>query len=182
MSKTLEPPVGGTEIRELVDRLVEERRRIEGLLRQVDQTLQKISGGFAKATTAGVAAGPRPSPLDQVKDVLAATADLRVANGNLSAQLIARVYGVSLSQLAGWLGRSRQAMTKTPDADSIQDELGFFERVARLRAVIPDEEFRKWLRMPTESLDGRCPLDLLAEGTRQPVADLVDDMLTGAPT
>jgi hypothetical protein len=126
-------------------------------------------------------AAPRPSPLDQVKEIISATGDLRAGNGNLSAAAVAPVFGVSISQLAEWLGRSRQALAKTPDAESVQNELGFFERVARLRAVVPGEDFLKWLRMPNAELDNKKPLDLLATGERQVVADLVDDMLTGAP-
>jgi hypothetical protein len=88
---------------------------------------------------------------------------------------------VSLSQLAEWLGRTRQALNKTPDADSIQNQLSFFERVARLRVVLPKDGFQKWLRMANSELDDKTPLELLASGERQVVADLVDDMLTGAP-
>jgi Protein of unknown function (DUF2384) len=124
----------------------------------------------------------RPSPLDRMKEVVRSTEDLRVANGKLSAESIAAVFGVSLSQLAGWLGRTRQALTKTPDADSIQNQLAFFERVARLRAVVPRDGFQKWLRMPNPELDDKTPLNLLAGGEGQVIADLVDDMLTGAPT
>jgi hypothetical protein len=127
-------------------------------------------------------APPRPSSLDKVKQALDATNDLRVANGNLSATAVADAFGTSPSQLAHWLGRSRQALNKTPDADSLQDELAFFERVARLRAVVSQEGFLKWLRMPNGQLDGKKPLTLLADGDRQTLADLVDDMLTGAPT
>ena len=124
---------------------------------------------------------PRSSPLDRVKEVLQSTEDLRVANGNLSAASIATAFGVSLSQLADWLGRTRQALNKTPDADSLQNQLSFFERVARLRTVIPSDGFQKWLRIPNPELDDKTPLDLLAIAERQIVADLVDDMLTGAP-
>jgi transposase len=44
---------------------------------------------------------------------------------------VAKLFGVSLSQLARWVGRTRQALTKTPDAASLQPALGYFERVAR---------------------------------------------------
>ena len=92
------------------------------------------------------------------------------------------MFGVSLSQLAAWLGRSRQALSKTPDADSLQNELAFFEHLARMRVVVPDAEFRKWLRMPNELLGNRSPLDVMAKGEWQLMADYVDDALTGAPT
>lgn len=125
---------------------------------------------------------PRPSPLDQLEKVLAATRDLRVGNGNLSAQRIADVCGTSLSELATWLGRSRQAVSKTPDADALQPTLAFFERVARIRLRLSDNDFRKWLRVPNELLEGKRPIELLANGQGQVLADFVDDMLTGSPT
>jgi hypothetical protein len=124
---------------------------------------------------------PRPSPIDNVKSIIDATADLRVANGKLSAAAIAREFNLSINQLATWLGRTRQALSKTPDADSLQNKLSFFERVARLRAVVSKEDFLKWLRMPNPQLNHLAPLDLLAKGRGQILADLVDDMLTGAP-
>lgn len=132
--------------------------------------------------TPQTAGGPRLSALDQVQEVIRATEDLRVGNGNLSAQAVAEAFGISLNQLAGWLGRSRQALSKTPDADSLQGKLGYFERVARLRAVVPPKSFLKWLRMPRRDLENKTPLQLLAAGEGQAVADLVDDMLTGAPS
>jgi len=124
---------------------------------------------------------PRPSALDRMKEVVRSTADLRVANGNLSAMLVAEVFGISLNQLAGWLKRTRQAVSKTPDADSLQPQLAFFERVARLRAIVPKNGFQKWLRMASPELDDKTPLDLLAKSEWQVLADFVDDMLTGAP-
>jgi hypothetical protein len=121
--------------------------------------------------------------LDDVKAVVASSTDLREANGNLSAARVARVFGTSLSQLADWLGRSKQAVSKTPDADSLQAELAYFERVARLRMMVDgNAEFRKWLRMPHELLQDKSPLDLLAKKQWQMVADYVEDALTGAPT
>src|ERR1700677_2433944 len=101
---------------------------------------------------------PRPSPLDQIKEILKATEDLRASNGKLSATAIATAFGIKPSELASWLGRSRQTLNKTPDADSLQEQLGFFERVARLRAVLSQKDFLKWLRMPTSQLDDESPL------------------------
>jgi hypothetical protein len=96
---------------------------------------------------------------------------------------VARVFGVSVSQLAGRLGRTKQALSKTPDADSLQDELGYFERVTRLRMITNgDADFRKRLRAPHEILDNAPPLELLASRQWQALADYVEDILTGAPT
>jgi hypothetical protein len=125
---------------------------------------------------------PRPSPLDHVKKVMEATADLHGTSGRLSASAVAEVFGVSQSKLAEWLGRTRQAVSKTPESESLQHALSFYERTARLRARVSGEDFKKWLRMPNAQLDLSKPLDLLAEGEGQLVADLVDDMLTGSPS
>ena len=124
----------------------------------------------------------RNGPLDQLTKVLSATRDLRGANGNISAQHIADLYGISLSELANWLERSRQTVSKTPDADALQPMLAVFERVARLRLRVSDDDFRKWLRIPNQLLGGKRPLDLLADRQWQVLADFVDDMLTGSPT
>lgn len=167
---------GTAELVALRDRLVRESTRIDLLLKEVERALRGKPA--AKET-----ALPRPSPLDEIKEVLAATADLRTRGGNLSAERVASLYGVSMNQLAGWLGKSRQAVSKTPDADSLQAGLAYFERVARLRAVVKsDEAFRKWLRTDSDLLDGDSPLDVMARGEWQVMADYVDDMLTGAPT
>ena len=120
--------------------------------------------------------------LDQMKAVLESTSDLREENGNLSAARVAKVFGVSLGQLAGWFGRTKQALSKTPDADSLQEALGYFERVARLRMISDgDANFRKWLRTCHELLDNVSPLELLAKREWQAVADYVEDILTGNP-
>lgn len=143
-------------------------------LMEMEATLERMKAALGEKS-------PRPSPMDDVHKLLKATADLRVTSGNLSATAVGKAFGISISQLADWLGRSRQALNKTPDADSLQNELAFYERVARLRSLVSNDGFVKWLRMPNAQLDGKPPLDILAAGQGQVVADLVDDMLTGAP-
>lgn len=125
---------------------------------------------------------PRTSALDQVGVILKATEDLRTDSGRLSAKAIASVFGLRDSELARFLGKSRQSLFKTPDAEGLQDALGYFERVARLRTVMKDDaNFRKWLRTSNPALEGRRPLDLLESGSWQIIADFVDDILTGNP-
>jgi hypothetical protein len=179
--------VAGAELASLLAQLSEQKGRLERLLVRVDEVLGAATGtgkaaAVAESASRGVAPA-RQSPLDKVKAVLEATADLRGANGNLSAVRVAKLFGVSVSQLASWLGRTKQAVSKTPDADSLQDALGYFERVARLRMITKDDgEFRKWLRTPHELLDKAAPLEVLAKGEWQVMADYVEDALTGAPT
>ena len=182
-TKTLRNGAGAGELASLLIQLNEKKGQIELLLARVEQVLRgTVASGKASRGTVPVVMPSRKSSLDQMKSVMESTADLRVANGNLSAVRVAKVFGVSLSQLAGWLRRTKQAVSKTPDADSLQEALGYFERVARLRVVTKgDAEFRKWLRMPHPDVDGKNPLELMAKGDWQAMADFADDILTGTP-
>src|SRR5260221_11287329 len=105
------------ELRKLAERQVRER---EKKVREVDPFIERLKAAVGEAP-------PQPSPLDQVHELLKATEDLRVANGKLSATAIARAFGVPVNELAGWLGRSRQSLAKTPDADSLQKHVAFFK-------------------------------------------------------
>ncbi len=175
---------GQGELIGLRDALVKEKRRLERLLAQAEEILNSASGNTTSRgqQVAEPDEAPYADPLDQSMAVKTATADLRVASGNLAADRIARLYGISVSQLAGWMGRTKQAVNKTPDADSLQNALGFFERAARLRLLTKtDAEFRKWLRSPHQSLNDKAPLDVLAEGKWQAMADYVAHILIGTP-
>jgi len=124
----------------------------------------------------------REDPLARVAALVAATADLRAESGRLSTQKIADCFGLPKSDLARLLGRTRQAVSKTDDAESAQAGLAPFERIARLRAVLPAESFRNWLRLGNELLEGRTPIERIRDGRATEVADLADDMLSGSPT
>ena len=149
---------------------------IEAIEPTVDLVLRKVPKEL------GDSEPQKPSMLDKMQKVLAATKDLRTQRGRLSAKLIADLYDLNQAELARWLGKQKQAVFKTPDAESLQNSLEYFERIARLRTELTDDDFRKWLRMPNEILDDRRPLELIAEGKWQLVADLVADMITGSPT
>ena len=73
-------------------------------------------------------------------------------------------------------------MWKTDDAEALQPRLFPFERIARLRAVLPASDFRSWLNMPNEELEERTPIELVRNGKAEVVADLAEDMLTGSPS
>jgi hypothetical protein len=126
---------------------------------------------------------PRPSPLDELFGRTGPTAHLRTSDGALSAVKVARFYGLSLKALAELLGKKSQAVRAAPDADSLQLPLDFFERIARLRAVLRDDaSFRGWLRLPNPQLGGERPLAWICAGRWQDMADLVDDILAGSPS
>jgi hypothetical protein len=173
------------ELGSIRDSLVKERQRLNLLLARTEKVLRAArpkKTPLRRRDEPSQDEPPVPGPFDQLSDVVGATEDLRASNGNLSADLVAKLYGVPMSRLAGWLGRSKQSLAKTPDADSLQEPLGFFERVARLRLVSSSNAaFRKWLRSPDPALDAKNPLELLATGRWQALADYVEDILTGTP-
>jgi hypothetical protein len=149
------------------------KKRLDAILKQ----LESLTKGVEKI---GYGA-PRRSPLDALDEIVRIGRDLRNKEGRLSADLVAELYAVSGSKLAEWLGRNRQTVNKTPDAELLQEPLEFFERVARLTTVLDVPRFRKWLRVPNKALEGKRPLELMASRDWQVVADLVDDMLPDSP-
>ena len=63
----------------------------------------------------------------------------------------------------------------------LNEREAYFERIARLRTALSDDaEFRKWLRMPHAELNGETPLRWIERKRWQALADMVDDLLTGA--
>src|SRR5580765_2305081 len=105
------------------------RKLAEQQMREMAKKMRELQAMIEQLGSVLGEPSPRPSPLDQVKQVVESTQDLRVPSGNISAEIVAKVYGISVSELAGWLGKSRQTVNKTPDADSLQLALNFFELV-----------------------------------------------------
>jgi hypothetical protein len=164
---------------ELKQGIFKQRTLLLARLAELDAALHKIglnSNGRGDNTPA------RESVLDDHPQVIETSTDLREDTGNISASKVAFVFGVSINKLAGWIGKSRQAVTKTPAADSLQDALRYFEKIARVRVALSNNKsFRIWLRTSLETLDYATPMHLLESGEWQVLADLVDDILTGAP-
>lgn len=121
-------------------------------------------------------------PLAELKSVIAATADLRGESGRLSASRVADALGLPVAELASLVGRNRQTVSKTPEAEALQPLLAPFERVARLRSVLPQADFRRWLNMGNEQVGGASPREVMSQGRVEVVADLVQDMLSGSTT
>jgi hypothetical protein len=142
------------------------------------EALAKIAATRKRVASAELHA----DPLGKAKRVIAATADLRAPSGKLSAINTAEAFGLSVAELATLIGRNRQAVSKTPDADSLQVLLRPFERVGRLRATLSTDDFRVWLHLANDQLRDRTPLEVIRDGKVGVVVDLVEDMLTGSPT
>jgi hypothetical protein len=120
-------------------------------------------------------------PLAEAKEVIKVTKPLLAKSGRLSAPAVAKVFGLSTAKLGELIGKSRQALNKTPDAPALQNDLRPFERIARLRAVLNDERFKAWLHRPNRQLDQAVPMDLIEKKQINLVADLAEDMLLGTP-
>jgi len=142
-----------------------------------DQLMPVIIEALAKVSSAR-----RKDPLAESTEVLEAVKDLFSPKGRLSAKCIASVFGITLSQLAKALGKSKQALSKTPDAKNLHPLLRPYERVARLRVFKDDHAFKVWLAASNPHLDGASPIELLLNGEGQCVADLVEDMMLGNPS
>ncbi|MCP4592990.1 MAG: hypothetical protein GY842_19830 [bacterium] len=152
--------------------------------RGADQAAFALQEALAKLLvlrTRSARAGLTPDPLGNLASVIAETAGLRAKSGRLSAQKVAAAFGSSVAGLAKLLGRSRQAVSKSPDAESIQVDLAPFTRIARLRTVLSDDDFRAWLNLPNEYLDARSPWAVIRSGNVEAVAELAEDMLSGSP-
>ena len=160
-----------------------DRSEVVEFARGAEQATLALDSALAKiwADLPDEAPAPAADPLGRLKSVIAATADLRSEAGRLSARRVAEALGVPLSQLGAAIGKPRQTLWKTDDAEALQELLRPFERVARLRAVLTERDFRSWLNMANDQLDGRTPIDVIRRGQAGVVADLAQDMLTGSP-
>ncbi len=120
--------------------------------------------------------------LGEAREVIAALRPLLAPSGRLSALRVAELFGLSTAKLGRLIGSSRQALAKTPDSAAIQDGLRPFERVARLRAILSQADFRAWLNRANQHLDDQTPMQIIESGRAGVAADLVESMLTGAPS
>lgn len=111
-------------------------------------------------------------------------ADLRSERGRLSIKPIAELFGMDVIEIGRLIGRDNKAtLSKTPDAEALQEPLKPFSDIALLRAPgFGDEQFRKWLNAPNEHMRNRAPMDWIRDGRVQDVAGFVYGILTGQPT
>ena len=124
-----------------------------------------------------------PDPLASALEVQKARKGLIARDsGRLDATKIAQALGMSTASLAKLIGKHRATVSKTPDAPALQTLLRPYERILRLRALLPAQDFVAWLEAPNRHLDGRTPRELINEGRAGLVADLAEDALTGQPT
>jgi len=105
------------------------------------------------------------------------------SSGRVDATLIAEHFGWKLTELSNALGRSVQAVHKTPDAPTLQKRLEKLERTALLaRRLVSDKpsDLLKWLNTPSPDLDEEKPGKLLLENP-DVVVQWLEDAASGHP-
>jgi hypothetical protein len=108
---------------------------------------------------------------------------LHASSGRLDAREVSALYGVSLAALARALGRSEQAVHKTPTAPGIQPALRVYERIAAILLHLTGSEtgLRTWMQASNPELEDETPMTLLLNGEGEVVAELLEDVLRGEP-
>jgi DNA-binding NarL/FixJ family response regulator len=103
--------------------------------------------------------------------------------GRLDANLIAKLFDLSMTDIAANAGVSRQALAKTPDSLSVQNSLFQFERLACSLLMITGSErgLKIWLNSPNKRFDQHTPLEIIKLGKVAMLADWVDDARLGSP-
>lgn len=154
-------------------------RRLTGAMRKASPDAEEASvRRKAPILPAGASALAASQLLDET------TRFLRNAEGMLDAAAVAELFTLKLAELARLLGISRQAFSTTTASPNYQPKLETLERVARLLAAIGGdrERFKQWLRTPNRAYQNRSPLQLIALGQAQFLADHVEGYLAGQLT
>lgn len=84
---------------------------------------------------------------------------------------IARATGAAPSTARAWLEG-----THKPTGERAERLIELSALVERLQRVMDSSYISEWLRRPIEALDGRKPLDLLAQGEFRAVARVVSSL------
>jgi len=111
------------------------------------------------------------------------------ANGRLDAKKIAAYFALSQSELARIVGIGKATLHKTPSGKKSQAALEPFERIARLRILLneDDQQVRNWLNTPNPDLakvDGKhpAPMDIIRAGHPEIIAGMIERAFTGEPS
>lgn len=105
-------------------------------------------------------------------------------SGRVDALRLADFLQLSLGDIAAILERSENEVLANPVDEGIQDCLKMVVFIAAGLLELTGgskEQMLIWLKAPHPDLDDMKPLDLMLEGELSVVADVVDDMLSGAP-
>jgi len=158
--------------------------RIPGLTGRIELVRQTsdLHDALIEAWTKVLATRSQSDPLSDIKSVSKVSRSLRADSGRLDAKKVADAFGLSLTELARQMKLTKQRVSKTPDSEALQTLLRPYERIARLRTVLSDKDFKIWLHTPNEHLENEeAPIDYLKDGASKPLASFAENMLTGSP-
>lgn len=142
-----------------------------------------LQDALLEALTKVLASRSEHDPLAEVASVAKVDRCLRAESGRIDADKVADAFGFSMAELARQINVSRQRLSKTPDAETLQPLLRPYERIARLRTLFDDAEFKAWLNAPNELLeDEDAPIAYLKARAQKPLAAFAQNMLTGSST
>lgn len=104
-------------------------------------------------------------------------------SGRLDIKKVSSFLGVTVSEMARWFKRDVSTVSKTPDAESLQEGLRVYERIiAMLLFLVNDPvQVRMWLNAPNPSFDNEPPLSFCQEGLAEVVMLRIQNHLTGQP-
>jgi hypothetical protein len=96
--------------------------------------------------------------------------DLSVHNpksARLDARGVAKLYDVTLIDIAKAIGKNEDTVRKNPDSHPVQENLGILvDSFGRLYDLMQHDEVavRRWLHRPNRGLEGERPIALLQSG------------------
>ncbi len=99
----------------------------------------------------------------------------QIKDGGFTSADLARVIGVAERQVRNW-----SAGGNTPSGRNRDRLLELHYLIGLLRDVYNREGSEIWLHGRKRSLDGRRPIDLLAEGDYEPVLEAIERLRAGA--
>ena len=103
--------------------------------------------------------------------------------GRIDAKKIAEAFGMSLRALAAALKRKPQSISKTPAAESLQEDLSHYRRSYEiLRSLLGNATaVRVWLNSPQPDLAGQRPISLIEQGEAESVRSFLEILYAGGP-
>ena len=105
-------------------------------------------------------------------------------SGRIDASRIAEYLAIPLATVASAIGANYPSAHKTPDAASLQTDLGPIKRSLELisRATRDKREARAWLNNPHPDLGGKTPMEVILAGHADAIVTMLDNAISGIPS
>lgn len=104
------------------------------------------------------------SPITERAEILRLPLEDARSDGAYNALLIAEILGMSVPEMATYLGRDPAGLRRKPTSPRIQLKLGGLAALADVVILSENREYlRNWLRTPNPAMRYRIPLQRLLE-------------------